>query len=130
MGVCCIGVQVHELLGLSFGVVNGVGGGMGVLDGGLHAQGEEEVLWVLAPLVSMCFNGVFVEQKYIRLVRDKLVIFTYGQYIIAIHFTGFPKIWSSLRTMLGFARNLLKCNTHFRRRTSITATYAAEFNVR
>jgi len=47
--------KVHELIEVSFGVVSGVGPGIGVLDGGLCIQGEVEVLGV-SPI---CLNGVF-----------------------------------------------------------------------
>jgi len=39
----CSCVKVREAIKLPFGVLSGVGPGIGVLDGGQHAQGEGEV---------------------------------------------------------------------------------------
>ena len=48
-------------------------------------QGEWEVLGVFLPqLFEWRFLNVFLKQKYIRLVREKLTIFSYRQYIIGI----------------------------------------------
>jgi len=73
---------------MPFGVVSGVGRGIGVLDG-VHVPQEGEVSGV-----SRCrwFEWRIFEQKYIRLVRDRLIIFPYGQYIGKRLFIGFPKI--------------------------------------
>jgi len=48
---------MRDLIELSFGVVSGVGGGMGVVDG-VHVPQEEGVVsGILAPIG---FSGVFV----------------------------------------------------------------------
>jgi len=42
-------VKVHEAIELSFGVVSGVGSGIGVLDGGLHAPRKRGGYGVFSP---------------------------------------------------------------------------------
>ena len=58
--------------------MSGVGRGMGVLDGVHVPQGEGEVLGVFIPIG---LNGIFFTE-IIRLMRENLTIFLYGQYIV------------------------------------------------
>ena len=53
-------VEVHEKIELSFGLLSGVGGEMGVLDGGSHAPTGKERFQSFCPIG---FNGVFFIQK-------------------------------------------------------------------
>ena len=48
-------IKVREAIELPFGVVSGVGPSIGVLHGGLHPQGEEEVWGFFS---SIGLNGV------------------------------------------------------------------------
>jgi len=82
--------EVLEPIELSFGVVCGVGPGIGLLHG-------FDVLQEGAVLVSMGFNGVFVEQKCIQLVGEKVIIFPYGQYIIGIYISLVFQRYSQVR---------------------------------
>jgi len=44
-------------------------------------------------------------------VREKLIIFSYGQYNGNIHFISFPKIQLSSRSMLGLQEICKKCKS-------------------
>jgi len=76
-------VEVCEPIELSFGVVSGVGGWMGVLDGVHVPQGEEAVFgWGISPhWFQWC---ICLTENCIRHVRKKLTIFLYVQYIVGI----------------------------------------------
>jgi len=80
--------EVREPIELSFGAVSGVGPGIhvGLLDGSSRAQKERgcfrDLHW--RPIGLNGHNDVFFAQKCIRLVREKLIIFLYGQYIFKI----------------------------------------------
>jgi len=80
--------KVCDPVELSFGMVSAVGPGIGVLDGVHVPQGEREVLRLFLPhWFEWCFEcilSVFLKQKCIRLVREKLTIFPHGQYINGI----------------------------------------------
>ena len=57
------------------GVVSGVGRGMGVLDGYPRVpRGRGSFGGFSPPLVLMAFLSVFLKQKCIRLLREKLTI--------------------------------------------------------
>jgi len=91
MGTLLHSAVVLEPIELSFGVVSvvsGVGGGMGVLDGVHVTQGEGAVLGFFG--ICACIglkgqNDVFIAQKCIRLVLEKLTVFPYGQGIVGIY---------------------------------------------
>jgi len=72
--------KLRELIKMSFGVVTGIGRGMCMLDEGPHPQGQGDVLGVFSLLVWTAFMNVFLKQKCIRLVREKLTIFLNGLY--------------------------------------------------
>ena len=68
-------VEIHEPIVLLFGVVSRVGPGIGV-DGGQRARkGRGGFVRFQTPLASVGFSGIIVEQKCIRLVHEKLIIF-------------------------------------------------------
>jgi len=60
---------------MSFGVISGVGQGMGVLDEGPHPKGKGRFRRFLFPIGLNGVLGVFLKQKCIRLVCEKLIIF-------------------------------------------------------
>ena len=60
-------------------VVSGVGQGMGVLDGVHMPQGKGEVLGIFC---SHWLEWYIFKQKCVRLMREKLTMFPYRQYII------------------------------------------------
>jgi len=83
-------VEVREPIELSFGVVSGVGPCIDVLDGDPRdprGRGCFENFSHLRPIGLNGQSDVFFAQKCIRLVREKLTVFPYGQDIV-----GFPKI--------------------------------------
>jgi len=118
-------------------MVSRVGRGMGVLDG-VHVPKGKRLFWgffgICTPIGLNGQNDVFLAQKRIRLVREKLIVFLYGQDIVGIYVLLAFRRYSEIRGgCLGFVRNLQKCrpNTHFRRRSfhsPITARHAAGFN--
>ena len=74
--------EVREPIELSVGMVNGVGGGMGVLDGVYVPEGNGQFWGFIDPVG---FNRVFFnKKKCIQLVRDKFRVFPYRQYIVGI----------------------------------------------
>ena len=88
LGVC-------EAIELQFGVVNGVGQGIGVLDGGPYHQRRMGGLGVF--IWSTGLNdilSVFKTKKCIRLMREKFILL-YRQYI-----NGSVVYWSLLRSSL------------------------------
>jgi len=64
--------KTADWIWMTFGVVSGVVRMIGVLDKGRFQE-------FVAPIG---LNGIFVEEKCIQLVREKLTIFPYGQYIV------------------------------------------------
>jgi len=74
---------------MPFGMVSGVGDGMGVLDGVHVPLGELGVSSYFSPI---SFNGVFFTQKCIRLVHEKLAMFCMDNVCCNRRFLGFPKI--------------------------------------
>jgi len=58
--------EVREPTELSFGVVSGDGGGMGVLDDGPHAQRERG--FRVMELSAIVFNSAFIEQAHASLL--------------------------------------------------------------
>jgi len=71
--------KTADWIHMPFGVVSGVGRGMGVLDGVHTPQGESEVS---GGRFALWFEWCIFKQKCIRLIRGKLTIFPYGQYIV------------------------------------------------
>jgi len=66
---------------MPFGMVSGVGGGMGVLDGGPRDPSRRGCFGIFRHLRPIGLNGqndVFFGKKCIRLVREKLTVFPYG----------------------------------------------------
>ena len=70
--------KLRESFEMSFGVVSGVGSGIGVLDGGPHAPREGEISGVF--LVHW-FGWRFECIKCIRLVREKFMMFNSGNVV-------------------------------------------------
>ena len=63
------------MIELPFGVENGIGPGIGALDG-VHLP-QEGRFWDFS--LNGVFECIFKTEKCIRLVREKLTIFPYGQ---------------------------------------------------
>ena len=85
------------------------------------------------PLHCSHFWEVYFFRKEMHSTRTRKVnsISVRTRYRWNLRFMGFPRIQSSSRSMLGFVRNLLKRNTHYRGRSShssIAARHAAGFN--
>ena len=57
-------VKVHELIELSFGVVCGIGGGMGILDGGPRAARVRAVLVFWLHWFEWHFYRMFKTEMY------------------------------------------------------------------
>jgi len=72
--------KTADWIWIPFGVVSGIGRGMGVLDGVCIPQGEGDGLSFFAYWFEWRFK-VYFKQTCILLVREKLMIFTYRQYI-------------------------------------------------
>jgi len=86
-------------------VVSWVGRGMGVLDGSTCPK-QKGIFWVFFSLIGL--NGVFsvfLKQKCIRLVREKLTICPYFVYDIEV----------------AFLRNLIKCKSDFTKKSRLAA---------
>jgi len=97
-------VEVREPIELSFGVVSGMGPGIGVLDAVDVLQGERggvrEVSWNFSP---HWFEWRIVKQKCIRLVCEiSLETFFHWLSDDIIRF----------KIEVGFTSNLQKCNIH------------------
>jgi len=58
--------EVHELIGLSFGVASVVVPGIGVLDGGQHAVRERGVWEVLGSFLPINLNGVLFNSNVLE----------------------------------------------------------------
>ena len=72
---------MREAIELPFGVMSGVGPGIGVLDRSPHPQGKGRFWEFSGRLVLMAFLSSFVTEKCIRLVGEKFIIFPFVQYI-------------------------------------------------
>ena len=96
---------------MPFGVVSGVGRGMGVLDGIDVLQGGGRVREVSRSFLHRWFEWRIVEQKCIRLMCEKLTIFPCGQYIVGNVFYCLSDFLSGSRSKWGFAKKCKKCNT-------------------
>jgi len=68
-------LEVREPIELSFGLMSGVGPGINVLDGGPRASRGRGGLWGFCLHWPIGFDGVFLKQKCILLVREKLTVF-------------------------------------------------------
>jgi len=93
---------------MPFRVVRGVGRGMGVLDFDGDRQKERSILGVnlRRPIVT---NGDFVDDISVHTI--------YGWNLC---FIGFPKIYSSTRSMLGFdSNNWQNCNSFNTRKMAV-----------
>jgi len=81
-------LEVRAAIELSFGIVNGLGSGIHVLDGGPRAsrgRGCFGPFGIFGICVPICLNGqndVMSANKCIQLVCEKLTAFPYGQDII------------------------------------------------
>jgi len=82
---------------------------MGVLDGVHVPQGKGIFFVGVSPhWFEFRFLSVFLKQKCIRLVREKLTVFPYGQYIIQNRYLFlFLKMYFVTRSKFAFTRNLL-----------------------
>ena len=103
--------EVCEPIELSFGVVSGVSLGIYVLDGVQVLQGEGTVSEVFH--LHWFEWSIFCTEMYSThaLKIDNISICTVDRR--NRHFTGFPKLQSSSRSMLGFKRNMQKFNSTF-----------------
>jgi len=121
--VCC--GKMAEWIQMLLGVVSGVGWGMGILDGNPHASRERCVfLGFSPPLVWMVY---FKTEMYSTRARKVDNISVQTMYCWNLHFIGFPKIQLSSRSLLGFTRNMQKCNSHLRHKSSQSSNAAARF---
>jgi len=111
--------HVTDWIRMPFGVVSGVGQGIGILDGVHLPWGEGEALgFFLFPLVWIAY---FLKQKCILLVCDRLTIFPRGQYIVGnVCSLAFRRIRFEIK--VGFARNMQKWNGHFTQKSCQAAT--------
>ena len=99
----CSCVEVREPTELSFGVVSEVTPGIHVVDGAPCAS------WGRVDFgVSMVY---FVTEMYLTRVWKVDNIYVRTVYHWNLCFVGFPKMYSSLRSMLGFESNWQKCNS-------------------
>jgi len=76
---------------MPFGMVSGVSRGMGALDTVPHASRGRGGFWGHLPPLAQWFQWRILQQKCIRLVHEKLIIFPYGQYIIGIYISLLSK---------------------------------------
>jgi len=72
---------------MSFGMVSGVGGemGHGCIRWGSMCHKLKGYFGIVLPIDLNGQNSVFLAHKCIRLVREKLTVFPYAQYIIGIY---------------------------------------------
>jgi len=91
--------EVRAAIELSFGTLSGVILGIHVLDG---------VVFSFSPIVSMAY---FVTEMYWICAQkvDNISIWTIHRW--NLRFTGFPKMYTNSRSMLGFESNWEKCNS-------------------
>jgi len=68
-------------------------------------------------IVCVCF----LKQKCIRLAHEKLTVFPYGHYINGIAIKCGFKMYFLTRLKLASTRNLLKCNSGFRKKSRVAA---------
>ena len=116
--------KTADWIRMPFGMVSGVGWGMGVLKDGPHAPRRRWFCGVLAAIGfywfqwHICWTEMYLTRAW---KVDNISIRTIRHWNLC--FIGFPEIQPSLRSMLGFAWNLQECYNHFTKKSLFAAHY-------
>jgi len=116
-------VAVLAPIEVSFGVMSGVVPGIGVLDGDPHPQGEGKVLRIF--LVHW-FEWIFIvclqNKNVLNSCVKSLQYFRMDNIPIELLLNVVFKMYYITRSTLEFMRNMLKCNSDFRKKSHFAAT--------